>query len=991
MQTKNVNLDNSQQQGAGSPAAHDNSLRQADDRSQQQQPRGVAGGDQAPPLPPRGPPLTPVHARLLQAAQVDGQGPYKPVPPPKPLAGGHSPPPYRMPPYPLYGETAIPGAAAAVGANPASTLHTHSSKFPIEREVILSSADKNSKIPILHEYKKRPKSTLTAIAPDGPAKQIAWTEDRKAVEGANGAEDPVVLTRIQHGLYGDLRHTSMGMEELSHHVYKAHPLQLHDGSRISKQQLNQGMSSDYRVQYRSANTIADSSPYLYNGGGGGASTGAVPRTWTVGARGEDTRSPQPPPVTSRPPPLLPHSPRRDHSAERRVDDKNTGDEERSNAQNAEMIAESSGKDGAAKDAEKNKAFSSRTLHTIKDMISSRFGGTKGTKESGGECVGEEDKPVESTLAASTSLNNNQTGGGGGGDKGQVGSPRKAGGNCAQREDGQGEERDQNHRQHVLGGGPQVIGPSRNYGDIHHGMGVGTGYQGRRGAVEGAESLDRARVAEAEDALRRSGRGRGGPLDHGVYATARNAQQAHYSRSVGDFSRELATQGQEPVYGCHAGSRQHQAGAKVLGGSRAANFGSQPGLLDQNGIYMVMRQPGSASQQVYGHYHQETEQHHDVRRCVVDNRAGPGQDRVAARAQGDESNPSRDPGRRGSQTHLDDEDDDDGGFLVEAGKSRKNPGEGAGQGGQHQSSGQSSDYEKATQRSTGQSSSNADSGRGSTIYSSGHKMVGAKRGEVCERLDTSTESSESPQALERRDNMYGNDSEWVDMVESELRQILDPKLHGLGHQPPPPAGANSTLSESISSLTPPAAPAVPGRGLQPRPVPQELRPLQAECQLAVRQQVGVLRRSQARGWQEGGPRDRRQQDAPQRRGQHPREPGRLGGSQRGQEPAATRQVAPGADGRQEDGPLAFRGQVREDASECVGVRAGLHRPDVDHHGPGLHAGRQHREQLQRRRPQHHHRRHRRPRHPQAARGAGEHVFRGVEVARCQEVRRSLPAL
>jgi hypothetical protein len=52
----------------------------------------------------------------------------------------------------------------------------------IEREVILSSADKNSKIPILHEYKKqRPKSaSATAIAPDGPNKQFAWTEDKKA-------------------------------------------------------------------------------------------------------------------------------------------------------------------------------------------------------------------------------------------------------------------------------------------------------------------------------------------------------------------------------------------------------------------------------------------------------------------------------------------------------------------------------------------------------------------------------------------------------------------------------------------------------------------------------------------------------------------------------------------------------------------------------------------------------------------------------------------
>jgi hypothetical protein len=44
--------------------------------------------------------------------------------------------------------------------------------FQIEREVILSNVDKNLKIPILNEYKKRPKS----VAPDTPNVQIAWSE-----------------------------------------------------------------------------------------------------------------------------------------------------------------------------------------------------------------------------------------------------------------------------------------------------------------------------------------------------------------------------------------------------------------------------------------------------------------------------------------------------------------------------------------------------------------------------------------------------------------------------------------------------------------------------------------------------------------------------------------------------------------------------------------------------------------------------------------------
>nr|CAH7735147.1 unnamed protein product [Callosobruchus chinensis] len=146
--------------------------------------------------------------------EVEGYGPYKPVPPPKPLSqqqqsqqqqqqdhdfpqqpqqqqqqqqsGGSTPPPYRMPPYPPFGEPQIPGAAgvgtvesAIIAGSPIAQryqqgLHTHSNKFPIEREVILTTTDKDSKIPILQDYKKRSKS---AVAPDAPPKQMAaWTQ-----------------------------------------------------------------------------------------------------------------------------------------------------------------------------------------------------------------------------------------------------------------------------------------------------------------------------------------------------------------------------------------------------------------------------------------------------------------------------------------------------------------------------------------------------------------------------------------------------------------------------------------------------------------------------------------------------------------------------------------------------------------------------------------------------------------------------------------------
>lgn len=64
----------------------------------------------------------------------------------------------------------------------------------IEREVILSSADKNSKIPILHDYKKR---TKAAIAPDVPPKQMAaWTQ----AQGQAHQQQPQILSPDQVGL-----------------------------------------------------------------------------------------------------------------------------------------------------------------------------------------------------------------------------------------------------------------------------------------------------------------------------------------------------------------------------------------------------------------------------------------------------------------------------------------------------------------------------------------------------------------------------------------------------------------------------------------------------------------------------------------------------------------------------------------------------------------------------------------------------------------------
>lgn len=95
---------------------------------------------------------------------------------------------------------------------------------------------------------------------------------------------------------------------------------------------------------------------------------------------------------------------------------------------------------------------------------------------------------------------------------------------------------------------------------------------------------------------------------------------------------------------------------------------------------------------------------------------------------------------------------------------------------------SSDYDKS-----GNQSSNVDSGRGSAAYSSGRKAP---------QLDT--ESSDSP----LRDDAKNDDSEWVDIVDAELRHILDPSMQALSIRP------ESTVSGSVSSMSPPLPPLSP---------------------------------------------------------------------------------------------------------------------------------------------------------------------------------------
>ena len=101
---------------------------------------------------------------------------------------------------------------------------------------------------------------------------------------------------------------------------------------------------------------------------------------------------------------------------------------------------------------------------------------------------------------------------------------------------------------------------------------------------------------------------------------------------------------------------------------------------------------------------------------------------------------------------------------------------------------SSDYDKS-----GNQSSNVDSGRGSAAYSSGRKA-----------LDTSPDHSDTPAPQSRPKS---NDSEWIDIVDAELRHILEPGMQNLNLRP------ESTISGSLSSISPPLPPLSPDGSVQ----------------------------------------------------------------------------------------------------------------------------------------------------------------------------------
>ncbi|XP_030747246.1 uncharacterized protein LOC115875852 isoform X2 [Sitophilus oryzae] len=128
-----------------------------------------------------------------------------------------------------------------------------------------------------------------------------------------------------------------------------------------------------------------------------------------------------------------------------------------------------------------------------------------------------------------------------------------------------------------------------------------------------------------------------------------------------------------------------------------------------------------------------------------------------------------------------------------------------------SSATSSDYDK-----TGERTSNIDSGRGSAAYSSGRRLP-------MDDLQNTDVEITGDQTKQYGDisNQADHDSEWVDIVEHELRHILEPKLQELSLQNNNPAIANSTVSESISSMTPPLLPLSVAENSSPTMTPRNM--------------------------------------------------------------------------------------------------------------------------------------------------------------------------
>nr|CAH0112383.1 unnamed protein product [Daphnia galeata] len=201
-----------------------------------------------------------IRRSLSMTPKADSQsGPYKAVPAPKPLA---NPPPYRQPPPPANSSSPVLAAArphlhhndpsvvasAAVSAaastaatsesNPESAGHgllAHSSKFPIERQLVVTTGDKIAEVGrierIATESKGSTENRIPATETDSSAMQTvvtqsAWNEERRTVtQGRHGEVIAGAPHHAAHHYPDGFDHVS-GSEEL-HRPASYMPMHIH--------------------------------------------------------------------------------------------------------------------------------------------------------------------------------------------------------------------------------------------------------------------------------------------------------------------------------------------------------------------------------------------------------------------------------------------------------------------------------------------------------------------------------------------------------------------------------------------------------------------------------------------------------------------------------------------------------------------------------------------------------------------------------------------
>ncbi|KAF5297621.1 hypothetical protein FQR65_LT09948 [Abscondita terminalis] len=655
--------------------------------------------------------------------EVDGYGPYKPVPPPKPLpqqsSSTTSPPPYRMPPYPLFNEPSIPGAAgldnSSVSVNivTAQGLQTHSSKFPIH----------------------------------------------------------------------------------SGHTHTAQQNNIHNGS---------DQNSIYRSPYHSVHEF-------YNG----QSTGAVPRSnW----QGADVIRPSPAP--------------RQYTQ---------NDESQNQSQNATISAEQP-KDNNNKETSKSGKSVTKTYHTIKDLISNRFRGGKETADDKIDEPGLNNVTDELRRSARSidrlgdeysedHANLKKTAG----EQGIYGKPRTDPSMSVH----QHHYNQQLIQQHILA---QQANQSRQQTMQQYQIAQSFKPQGfytnpQMSQARSQEMLSQCAPeqmyyqssynATPQRPVQRYGISQGSDQNYILMHHAQAGEQVNEryvddrragieKRSAQQLERDNLRQrsfearrtASQPQLACDdetnveiSDNRPH---VQTQGHARRGSHGNLIEAVSVNNDDIekdsddggfLKRNNQSDKREVYDHSTKDKLENH------ADDSQQDGTYNESKMAEALMGSPRKklegEIGRIEGVYNI-------GQKIVKSKNDKEDPRVKK----QTGESGASSDYDKP-----GQSSSNADSGRGSAAYSSGRRPGGA-----------GLNSNDSPDLHRPKSNfkdMYhsSQDSEWVDVVENELRTILEPKLHELSLQGNGVGVSNSTLSESISSMTPPLPPLSPGEHSSPNLTPR----------------------------------------------------------------------------------------------------------------------------------------------------------------------------